>query len=423
MKVRISQATIVDSRHQDNGKVKDILIVDGQISKIADKLSDEADEIIEAEGLCVSIGWMDMRANFCDPGNEVKEDIDSGLAAAANGGFTSIALSPDTTPKIDSKSLVKYTQQRGFGHAVSVVQIGCLSKNKEGKSLAEMYDMFLAGAHGFGDEKSSLKESGLLQRALLYTKSFGAPIFHFPYDASLIPNGQINEGTLSTQMGLKGMPAIAEEMVVRRDLTILEYTEGKLHIGPVSSAQSVDLISDAKQHGLQVSCETTAAHIAYEETILSNFDTLYKLLPPLRNESNRSKLLAHLKAGAIDIISSDHTPEDEENKKLEFDFAHFGQAAIETFFPTLWNACVDNIEIEKLVATFSTNPRTILGIDNPEIKEGMPAELTLFSISLNTEVNGAKLKTKAYNVLPNGMKLKGKVIGIVSNGQYIPSSL
>ncbi len=423
MKLRISQATIIDSRHSENGKIKDILISDGEIVEIADHINATADVVIEEKGLCVSIGWMDMRANFCDPGDEVKEDLDSGLAAAANGGFTSVALSAETTPIIDQKSLVKYTVQRGFSNPVDIEQIGALSKKMEGKNLSEMYDMFQAGACGFGDEKNSLKESGLLQRALLYTKSFGAPIFHFPYDSALVPNGQMNEGKLSTTLGLKGMPAVAEEMVVRRDLTILSYTEGKLHLGPISSSVSVDLIEDAKKSGLHVTCETTAAHIAFDENSLANFDSFYKMQPPLRDEENKTQLIAQLKAGKIDVISSDHSPTDEENKKLEFDFAAFGQAGIETFFPLLWNTCQNQIGLDQLVETFSINPRKILGLEIPEISVGAKANLTLFSSEQSTKVDGENLKTKAYNVLPNGIELKGKVIGIVSGQVYLPSSL
>src|SRR5690606_14379286 len=316
------------------------------------------------------IGWMDMRANFRDPGDEQKEDLESGLKAAANGGFTTVALMPSTNPAIDNKGAVEYLLNRAKASKVEVVPIGSLSKKRAGESLAEMYDMFRAGAKAFSDDKASISESGLLQRALLYTKNFDSLIIHFPYDATLIPSGQINEGVQSTLLGLKGIPAIAEEMMVARDLTLLEYTDGRLHLGPVSSAASIKRIASAKKNGLNITCETTAAHIAYSESILDGFDTNYKLLPPLRSEQNRKELIKLLKSGMIDVISSDHSPEDEEHKKREFDYANFGMAGIESFFPVLYSAIGDSMDLAGLVATFSINPRRILRMEIPEIKVG-----------------------------------------------------
>lgn len=421
MKIRISKATIVDTRHADNGKVRDLLIENGTITKIADNITDDADETIEADGLCVSIGWFDFRANFRDPGDETKEDFNSGLAGAANGGFTQVALSPDTNPPVDRKGMVRYTLQKAIGNPVEAIQIGAVSKNMEGKHLSEMYDMYMSGAKAFGDAQSSLSEAGILQRALLYAQGFDAPILHFPYDITISRNGQINEGPLSTQLGLKGIPAMAEEMVVRRDLTILDYTKGILHLGPVSSQQSVKLINEAKAEGLKVTCETTAAHLAFNEDVLANFNSFYKIQPPLRSEENRKQLIKMLGEGQIDILSSNHQPEDEEHKKLEFDYAQFGQACIEAFFPMVWNACSDKVSLDKLVATFTLNPRKLLNIDIPEIAEGAAANLTLFSTNKKTQIERAKLQTKAYNVLPEGVELKGRVLGIVSNGAFTRS--
>jgi dihydroorotase len=421
MKIRISKATIVDTRHADNGKVRDILIENGTITKIAENIADDADEVIEADGLCVSIGWFDFRANFRDPGDETKEDFNSGLAAAANGGFTQVALSPDTNPPVDRKGMVRYTLQKAMGDPVEAIQIGAVSKNMEGKHLSEMYDMYMSGAKAFGDAQSSLSEAGILQRALLYAQGFNAPILHFPYDVSISRNGQINEGPLSTQLGLKGIPAMAEEMVVRRDLTILDYTKGILHLGPLSSQQSIQLIAEAKSEGMKVTCETTAAHLAFNEDVLSNFDSFYKIQPPLRSEENRKQLIKMLGEGQIDILSSNHLPEDEEHKKLEFDYAQFGQANIEAFFPIVWNACSDSVPLDKLVATFTLNPRKLLSIDIPEIAEGATANLTLFSRSEKTQIERTKLQTKAYNVLPDGVQLKGRVLGIVSKGTFTRS--
>lgn len=408
MKTLISQVKIIDKRHPQNGEIVDILLVDGVISKIADSISEEVDEKIVGADLCVSIGWMDMRANFRDPGEEYKEGISNGLKVAAKSGFTAVALSPDTTPAIDNKGAVEYLKNRAKGRGVDIFPIGAVSVGLKGEAMSEMYDMHQAGARGFGDDKHPLNESGLLHRALLYTSNFNAPVLHFPYDNKLIPNGQINEGELSTGLGLKGMPAISEEMMVRRDLTLLEYTDGKLHLGPISSAKSADLAQEAKTAGLKVTTEITAAHLAFSEDELNDFDTNFKLLPPLRSETNRKALIAALKEGKIDVLSSDHSPEDEEHKKLEFDLANFGMAGMELFFPMVYGAVSDEIPLDELVSKFSIAPREILGINVPLIAEGEKANLTVFSVSKSSDLD--KYQSKGYNIPTLESSSKGKVI-------------
>ncbi len=422
MRIRIAQARIVDKRHPDNGKIKDILISNGVISEIADQITTKADKVIQGEGLCVSIGWMDMRANFRDPGEEHKEDLQSGIRAAAHGGFTAVALSPATHPAVDSKGAVEYVLNRTRNEAVEIVPIGALSKGRKGESLSEMYDMFQAGARGFGDDKQSISGSGLLHRALLYAKNFGATILHFPFDDTLISHGQMNEGEQSTRLGLRGIPAIAEEMVVNRDLTLLAYTEGKLHLGPITSEKSIELITAARKQGLHVTCETTAAHLAYNDEMLQGFDSNFKLMPPLRSESTRKALIKALKVGKIDVISSDHSPEDEEMKKREFDDAGFGMASIESFFPLLNTHCATEMDIADLIATFSINPRKILGIKVPVIEKDTEANLTLFNQDEKTHIIRNLLKTKGYNIAETGQVLKGKVIGIFNRGQWVPAN-
>ena len=407
MKTLISQAKIIDKRHDQNGAIVDILIEDGIIKKIAASISEPADEKIDGDGLCVSIGWMDMRANFRDPGEEYKEGISNGLKVAAKSGFTAVALSPDTTPAIDNKGAVEYLKNRAKGSGVDIYPIGAVSVGLKGESMSEMYDMHQAGARGFGDDKHSLDESGLLHRALLYTSNFEAPVFHFPYDSSLIPHGQINEGELSTSLGLKGIPAISEEMMVRRDLTLLAYTEGRLHLGPISSAQSADLADGSKQKGLRITTEVTAAHLAFSEEKLHDFDVNFKLMPPLRTEENRKALIAALKAGKIDVISSDHSPEDEEHKKLEFDLANFGMAGMELFFPMVLGAVGNELPLDELVAKFSIAPREILGIDVPMIVEGEKVNLTVFSTEESSEQSNHQ--SKAYNIPKLNQQMRGKI--------------
>lgn len=417
MKILISQAVITDLRHPDNGKKRDLLIEGGKIVKIAARITEAADKIVKASGLCVSVGWMDFRANFRDPGAEHKENLDSGLKAAAAGGFAAVAVSPDTTPPVDNKGAVEYLLNRSKTGVTALIPVGALSKGLKGESLAELFDMNTAGAAMFGDDKYSIRESGLLQRALLYAKNFGGTVVHFPYDTTLVPNGQMNEGIQSTRLGLKGIPAMAEASAVMRDLSLLEYTEGRLHLGPLSTAAAVQAVKAARKKGLKVTCETTAAHLAYSDAALSDFSSAHKLMPPLREEANRKKLIKALKAGDIDVVSSDHSPEDEERKKCEFDFAAFGTAGIETFFPLLWDALADEVPADRLIAAFSIGPREAAGIPVPKIAEGEKAELTLFSTSGATDFAERPMHSKAYNIAERGKTLRGKVIGVINRGK------
>ncbi|MCH2215552.1 MAG: dihydroorotase [Flavobacteriales bacterium] len=408
MKTLISQAKIIDKRHAQNGQMVDILVHDGVIEKIAKNIDAEVDEKIRGDHLCVSIGWMDMRANFQDPGHEYKEGLSNGLVVAAKSGFTAVALSPDTKPVVDNKGAVEYLKNRAKGSGVDVFPIGAVSVDLKGKAMSEMYDMRQAGAVGFSDSKNPINESGLLHRALLYTANFNAPVLHFPYDDQLIPNGQMNEGPLSTSLGLKGIPTISEEMMVRRDLTLLEYTNGKLHLGPISSFKSLELAQEAKSENLKVTTETTVAHLAFSENELADFDTNFKLLPPLRSEKNRSKLIKALAEGKIDVISSDHNPEDEEHKKLEFDLAEFGMAGMELFLPLVLKAAGGSIKLDELISKFSIAPREILGIAVPTIAEGEKANLTVFQA--NAEFDSTNFMSKGFNIPEISKGLKGKVV-------------
>jgi len=410
MKILIRQATIIDDRHPDNGKARDILIEDGIIKKIAGSIKSKADETVEAKGLCVSIGWMDLRANFRDPGDEQKEDLTTGLKAAVKGGFTAVGVMPSTNPAVDCKSDVEYILSKSHLAPIEIVPIGAVSKERKSESLAEIYDMSLAGAKAFSDDKQSIREAGLLNRALLYAQSLDQTLMHFPYDNKLIPGGQMNEGSVSTAMGLRGIPEVSETMMVERDLSLVNYNEAPLHLGPLSSIKSIDTIYHARQAGAQVTCEVALANLVYNEEVLEDYETVYKVLPPLRTEDNRLKLIHALREGRIDVVSSDHLPEDEENKKLEFEYAAFGMAGIEIFFPLLWTALDGMVDLQTLVASFSFNPRLILGMEIPKIKVGEKANLTLFSTKEKTKVDRKALETKAYNVPELGKTLKGKVL-------------
>jgi len=333
MNVLIKSAKVIDSNSEFNGKTVDILIEKGLISEIGKTITNTNNvKEINFDDLHVSAGWFDMRANFCDPGLEYKEDLNSGLKAAAKGGFTGVMVMPDTTPENSSKSGIEYVNNKTKGNIVDALPAGSLSHNCEGKEIAEMYDMHAAGAIAFTDNKKSVKNSSLLNRALLYSQSFNGLIIDFPNDKELSHSGQINEGVVSTELGLKGIPALAEELMVTRDIYLAEYCDSRIHLSNISTEKSVALIREAKKKGLKITADVNSYHLLLDETELLHFDNYYKVTPPLRTKADIKALINGVNDGTIDVICSDHTPEDIENKQCEFDHAAFGMINLQTSF-------------------------------------------------------------------------------------------
>ncbi|MGB1032890.1 MAG: dihydroorotase, partial [Flavobacteriales bacterium] len=283
----IKSATIVDPNGPLNGKKRDLLIENGIVQDIKSKLPEtEGASVIEGSGLCLSLGWLDLGARFCDPGGEIKEDLTSGLDAAASGGFTEVVVFPSTSPPVDQKASVEYLSRSSAVHAVKVLPAGCISHKRKGKQLAEMVDMHLAGAVAFTDD-TPIDNSDLMNKALEYSKSFNGLIFSTAYNSELIEGGQMHEGLISTQLGLKGIPAISENIRVARDLELLRYTNGKMHIFGISSQRSIELIKKAKKEGLKVTASVAAHQLAYSEEDLLNFDSNLKVQPPFRSKKDR----------------------------------------------------------------------------------------------------------------------------------------
>jgi len=411
MKILIKSALIVDSGSPLNGKKRDILIENGKIALIATSIIEPKAKEIVAKGLCVSSGWIDMRANFCDPGFEFKEDISSGLEAAKRGGFSTVVLMPSTNPVIDSKSGVEYVLSQAKNHAVKILVAGSLSDKMEGKQMSEMYDMHQAGAVAFTDDKKDIGAE-LMMRALEYTKNFNGLVMSFPYENGVSVHGQMNEGTTSVSMGTVGIPNIAEEIRLQRDLDLLRYTDAKLHVSLISTAKSVDLIRKAKKEGLNVTCAVAAHQLYFLDEDLKTFDTNLKVMPPFRSKDDRKALIAGLKDGTIDAICSDHTPQDVEQKVREFEDAGFGISSIETTFFTAYTALEKHLTLEEIVAKFTIVPANILGIERSEIKEGSPFNLTIFSTEENTVVDSGSWKSKSKNSPLFGKELKGMVVDV-----------
>lgn len=420
MEVLIKSAKVVDPNSPQNGKTVDILIKNGKIAEIAKKIT-PAKKVTEfsAGNLHVSPGWFDMHVHFRDPGFEYKEDIISGANAAAFGGFTGVACMPDTDPPIHTKSEIEYVENKAKGLPVDVYPIGAISKNLEGKDMAEMFDMKTEGAVAFSDGKKAVANAQLQSLALLYTKGFDGLVMTYSDEEKISNNGKMNEGEVSTVLGLKGIPALAEELHVARNLFLAEYHDAKIHLSIISTAKSVDLIRQAKKKGVKVTAEVTAHHLALDDSKLSGFDSFFKVKPPLRTKKDITALTKGLKDGTIDAIVSDHSPEDEETKKVEFDRAEFGIIGLETAYAVV-NTYLDNkISIEELVEKIALNPRKILQLDTPSVKEGEEANITLFDPTYEWTFTADNIQSKSKNTPFVGSKFKGKALAICNNGLFV----
>jgi len=419
MKVLLKQASIVSSSSPFNGLLKDILIDEGIIVSIKDLITDTADTIVDIDGLHVSIGWMDVFAHFCDPGLEHRETIASGAAAAAAGGFTDVLVMPNTQPVIHNKSQVEYIVNKSTALPVNIHPIGAVTRDAEGKELAEMYDMRKAGAIAFSDGIHTIQNSGLLVKALQYIKAFDGIIIQIPDDKSIGSSGLINEGIISTQLGLPGKPAMAEELMVARDIKLARYSNSRLHFTGISSAKSVEYIQRAKQSGISITCSVTPYHLVFCDEDLQQYDTNLKVNPPVRTSKDRAALLAALVDGTIECIASHHIPHNIDNKECEFEYAKNGMIGLESLFGAVWSMVNGEWPIGDLIERLSVAPREIFGLPIPEIKEGAVASLTLFNPSATYIFERSMIQSKSSNAAFIGKKMKGKVIGIVNKNQLV----
>jgi dihydroorotase len=361
MEILIRSARIVDTGSPFNNQIKDILISDGKIKRIGDGLrnTSKAKEIKE-DNLHVSIGWFDLNTFLGDPGFEQKETIETGCKAAAAGGFTHVCCMPNTLPVIQTKAQVEYVLRKSADQIVSVHPLGAVTHNTEGHDLADMYDLHQAGAIAFSDGPKPIPSAGVIERALLYVKAFNGLVMVHPEDKSVSKNGAMHEGLISTQLGLPGAPALAEEIAVNRDLFVLEYADSKLHLLDISLKKSVDLIRAAKKKKLKVSASVNAYNLMLDHSAVGNFDTHYKVNPHLRLKNDIAALIKGITDGTIDAVSSAHQPQDEDCKKLEFDKADFGMIGLETCFGVVNTALHGSIKLEKIIQLLAQNPRKIL---------------------------------------------------------------
>ena len=416
MIVLIRAAKVVDPNSKYHNKVVDILIKKGIIHEIGKNIkAPKGADIIEEKGLHVSPGLFDLHANFRDPGFEWKEDMQSGMFAAAKGGFTGVLCMPSTFPATDTKSQVEYIKKMSAGNVVNVHPAGSITKNLKGQELTEMFDMSRSGALAFTDDKDSIQHANVMKIALLYTKNFGGIIMSQANDKSISTDGHMNEGVTSTILGLKGIPSLAEYLMIARDIKLAEYTKGRLHFSCISTAESVELIRIAKKQGLNITADVAIHNLVLDETACEGFDTRYKVNPALRTQKDIKALIKGLKDGTIDAICSDHSPEDIENKKVEFDNAEFGMIGLQTAF-SLACQLENEIGMEGIIEKMAINPRKLLGLNAPEINIEKPANLCLFNPSTKWTLEEKDILSKSKNTPFIGKTLKGKIVGVVNNG-------
>ena len=414
----IKSATIVDPSSNWNNKKASIVVEKGKIKKIGKNLTaPKGFTTISIDNLHISPGWMDIQANFCDPGFEYKEDLNTGAKAAAAGGFTGVLSSASTIPALDNRSTIEYVINKTKKNIVDIFPCGAITKGLKGEEMAEMADMNEGGAIAFSDNKNSIQNPNLLIKSLLYSKTFDGLIVHFPSDQNITNGGQMNEGVTSTKLGLKSIPSLAEELVVERDLQLLKYTGHKLHFSMLSSPASIQQVKKAKKENYKVSCGVSSYHLLLNEELLETFDSNYKVLPPLKPKQDITALINGLKDNTIDVIVSDHSPENIENKNCEFDHASFGIINLETSFAVANTALRNHLKIDSIIEKICHNPRKILGLKSPEINEGQTANFTLFDPDLEWSYSQKKSHSKSTNSPFFDQPLIGKAVGIYNKGQ------
>lgn len=409
---------VIDPSSPFHQQTVNLVVDQGKIAYVGTD-SPACEEVVDVPGLSLSAGWVDMRCWVGDPGLEHKEDLASAAAAAAKGGFTRVLVMPDVEPVSQSRNAMIYLQQQSQALPVSFLPAGAISVDAQGQDLTEMIDLHQAGALAFTDGENGIQKADLLIKALQYAQFFQGLIIQRAQDERLSQHGLMHEGLASVQMGLKGIPALAEEVMVARDLKLLEYAGGKLHLSLVSTAGAVALIREAKARGLQVTCDVASYQVAFTDEEIVPFDSNYKVNPPFRSADDRQALIQGLQDGTIDALVSGHHPQDSECKNLEFDLADFGIINLETAFAVANSFLEGKLSAEQLVDKLALGPRRILGLAQPLIQEGEEAEFTLFQVEGDWVPQAASRASKSANSPFFGKTLTGKVFGIFHKNQLV----
>ncbi len=412
----IKSATIIDASSSFHNQKKDVLIENGVIKEIEDTINSKDDyTIVNEDNLHISCGWFDTSVSFGEPGFEERETIENGLKVAAKSGFTAVAVNANSNPVIDTISSVEFLINKANGSATKLYPIAALTAKSKGIEMAELYDMQQSGAIAFGDYKKPIANDNLMKVALLYAQNFDGLVLSFPKNIAIAGEGIANEGINSTKLGLKGIPALAEELQIARDLFLLEYTGGKLHIPTISTAKSLQLIKEAKKKGLQVTCSVSAHHLVLSDDELHGFDSNFKTNPPLRTKQDCKALQKGIKTGIIDTITSDHNPIDIEHKKVEFSEAKDGTIGLESLFGALNSV----LNITDFIENITSKPRKIFGIKPTSIAIGETADLSFFNPEEKNIFTKDLILSTSKNSAFLNKNLTGKVYGVFSNNQLI----
>jgi len=413
----IRQARILAPTSKFHQQVADLMIRDGKITQISEQIKSKADHVIEGKQLYVAPGFFDLGTQGGEPGMEHREDWISLSRAAMAGGYTGLALFPNTAPVIDSKSGVSYILQHSGRYGVHFFPIGALSKGTEGQQMAELFDMRHHGALAFSDGRHSVHNGSLLLRALEYARSFDGWIINRPEDGPLRGSGQMHEGSMSTALGLPGIPSVAETTALKRDIDLLRYTGSKMIVHGISTRESVQLIADAKKEGLDIRATVPVLNLVYDAQSLLHFDANFKVMPPLRASYDRDALIQGLRDGTIDLVVSNHEPLDIESKEKEFPYAEFGAITLETSFPLLNTHLRSIFKVPQLVHLLSVAPRQLLGVPVPEIRKNEMADLVVFDAKAAFQPPARGHFSKGVNDPVDAAGLKGRVLATVCAGQ------
>ena len=413
MSVLIKKAKVIDPLSKYHLKKVDILIERGMISEISSSIKSTAKKTIDGKNVCVSPGWIDLHAQFNDPGFEHKEDLKTGAAAAKNGGFTTVIVAANNFPVTDTKAQVEYIKNISKSAPIEMKTFASLSEGLNGQNFTEMYDLVLAGAVGFSDGLHPIENPDLLRRALLYSKTLNGKIVVYAHDKRIAHGGVMHEGPMSTSLGLKSDPSLSEEIMVARDLAIAEYCEAPIHFMTISSAESVVQIKRAKKRGVPVTCDVAIANLVWNDEALETFDSNFKVSPPLRSEKDRKALIKGVNEGTIDAIVTNHNPQNIEEKQCEFDLAQFGQSSIDLSYSIYNTYLSKQIDIESWVKAVSHNPRTIFNQTISSIKAGEKANLTIFNTDEEWTVKSMDICSKSKNTPIIGHTLKGKIVDVI----------
>ncbi len=421
MKLLLKNGHLIDPARGIAGR-RDLLVVDGLISRVEETILSAEAKVIDLAGLMVAPGFIDMHVHLREPGREDAETIESGMKAAAAGGFTSIACMPNTDPPNDNQSITEYIVREARRHqGVNVFPIGCISRNRAGKEMAEIGQMVRGGIVGVSDDGSPVDSAALMYQVLEYTRMFGIPVIDHCEDRDLAGEGVVNEGFLSTRLGLRGMPSCAEEIQVQRDAALARYAQGRIHIAHISTQRGLDVVRAARGDGTAITCEVTPHHFTLTEAAVEGFDPNAKMKPPLRSEADREAVLAALKDGTIDAIATDHAPHNIIEKEVEFDQAAFGVTGLETAVSLALDRLVKPrvIDMTRLVSLFSVNPARILNLGKGRLAPGDDADITVLDLKRETEIRADRFLSRSRNSPFLGWKLQGAAVMTLVGGRIL----